>query len=129
MQYIKTDYSNPFGISLHTLADELLVKRPDLSPVVVERGRMVAQANRIVLARFDEDGKEITPTISRYAVFASEASRPTWYVVNVQAKTCTCPFFKFNGTCKHQIAVYFYRELPRRIAAAYSNRSTQTSPV
>lgn len=107
-------------ITYRTLAEALLVRYPELDPVRVESGIVYAMRGQISLARFDEHNQEITPTINLYAI-KSRQDKTRWYLVSPRKHTCTCPDSSIRGSvCKHRIAIYLWRELPKARAKAFS---------
>ena len=47
-----------------------------------------------------EKSEEIKPTTEEYEIIGSQGK----YMFNLKTCECSCPSFKFNGKCKHQIA-------------------------
>lgn len=107
-------------ISYATLAAGALVRWPELDPRRMESAVGLALRGWIVLARIDESGQEIAPSVDAYAVKSSKCGASTWYVVRPGKRSCTCPDSKYRGiVCKHRLAVWLYCELPKRTSEAY----------
>jgi hypothetical protein len=113
-----------------TLAAEATA-RYHLDPLRVDRAINIIENHTVMMARVDEDGKQITPTHAAYAVKspAKKSNQPdaVWYIVRPADKSCQCYDSHAGNICKHRIAVYLYTELPRRQFAEIAQ--TQTCAV
>ena len=96
-----------------TLAAEMLKTYPALDPDRVERAVQLLNSQRqnLVMAKIDENGNHITPTIALWAVRSSakppyKNGQKIWYLVRPAQKTCQCADSQRGHVCKHRIAVY-----------------------